>query len=211
MSDGFTEQRREEIIQILTDAFARDTLTTEEYEHRVEQANRINSISGLNSLVADLTGPGAGNSRSLQVYPAAGTLTLRSIFSNQQFDGDWLSNEHVLVRTFMGSVTCDFHRPVLGPVTRVEIRSIMGEVKLVIPKGVKINVNISPILGEVTRHRGGNRFLRQVKGLINTFLGNEDDRQVMNPHSHPGATIEVYGSAFMSSVRIIEREPGYFD
>jgi hypothetical protein len=208
MSDGMVQRRRDEVIDLLTDAFARDLLDTAEYEYRVGQANAVDDLARLNSLVADLT---KTRERSLQKYPSPGSMDLSAVFSTQHFDGDWLTNEHVKLRTFMGSVVCDFRRPVLGPLTRVEIRAIMGEVKIIVPKGVRIQVNINPILGEVTRHRGDNRFLRQVKGLINSFIGSEESRELINPESHPAASIEIFGSAFMSSVRIIEKDGGIFD
>jgi hypothetical protein len=207
MPDELLRRRREEIIDMLTDAFARDMIDTAEYEYRVSQANNLMIVTELNALVTDLT---PSESRSLQTYPDPGTMSLKAIFSSQEFDGDWLTNDHVQVRAVMGTVICDFRRPVLGPVTRIDVRAVMGEVKIIVPKGMRIQVNVNPILGEVSRHRGDNRLVRQVKGLINTFLGNEEGGQLVNPHSHPTARIEVYGTVIMGSVRIIEKDQPIF-
>ncbi len=210
MAEGFIEKRREEVIDVLTDAFARDLIDTEEYERRVGKAHELSSIPELNALAADLRPLFNEDAKALSLYPAAGDLYLKTYFASQHYDGNWLTNENVELRAIMGSMTCDFRRPVLGPRTTVNLRVIMGDVKIIIPRGLRISVEVTPILGDVTRQRGDNRFVRQVKGIISSFLGGEESRELINPNSHPAAEIVITGSIFMGSLKIIEKDESLF-
>jgi hypothetical protein len=54
MSDPAFEQHRDRIINYLTECFAGDILTTEEYEKRVEQSNAARTQAELEAVIADL-------------------------------------------------------------------------------------------------------------------------------------------------------------
>lgn len=204
MSDSFVERRREEVIDILTDAFSRDVIGTEQYELRVEEANRRNSVEELNQLVSDVQALGGG-STAVQRYPDPGIQTVRSIFSSQQMDGDWLIHDHVQVRSVFGSTTLDLRRPVLGPLTTIELSAVLGDVKIIVPKGVKVTVDVTPVLGEVKRQNEDQKFFQQVKGFISSFLGEGNEIETVNPHSHPAARVQVSGQAILGSVYIITK------
>lgn len=204
MSDSFVEQRREEVIDILTDAFSRDIIGTEQYELRVEEANRRNSVEELNQLVSDVQGLGGG-SAALQRYPDPGMQTVRSIFSSQQMDGDWLVHDHVQVHSVFGSATLDLRRPVLGPLTTITLTAVLGDVKIIVPRGVKVTVDVTPVLGEVKRQNEDQKLLQQVKGFISSFLGEGNEIEPVNPHSHPAARVQVSGQAILGSVYIITK------
>lgn len=208
MSERFIEQRRQEVIDLLTDAFARDIIETSEYEYRVGQANALNSIEELNSLVRGLSDQASSGALS---YPPSGTMEIRSVFSSQRYQGDWLEREDIDLRVMFGEVRCDFRRSLVGPVTRMNLRVFMGEVKIIVPPGVKVRVNVSPVLGEVSRKHGDGRFFDQVKGIINSALGSSSKEIALHPNSHPNPVLEIRGKVFMGSVVIIEKDPSVFE
>ncbi len=212
MSEGFVNQRREEIIDILTDALSKDIIDTDDYERRVEKAHAVENIADLNALISDL-GSGARSrfARGSMRYPEPGTQELKSIFSSQRYEGEWLSRENVRVRVIMGMVACDLRQPVLGPVTKICVNAVMGAVKIIVPKGVGVQVNVNPVFAEVRRHSGDRKLGGKIKGLINSFLGMENSAGQLNPGSHPAASVELSGSAILARVTIIEKQGGLFD
>ncbi len=187
MADYSMEQHREQIIQYLTECFASDILTTEEYEHRVERANAAENSTDLELVIADLKksprAPSPGN------YPQrrpSGDITegrdrqrVLAIMGEQDLTGNWLRKDSVLIQALMGSVSCDLRDVRLYPETKIQIYSLMAEVEIRVPEGVALISNVSPILAEIKRK----------------------DR---NPESLPGApVIEIGGLAIMSEVKIV--------
>jgi hypothetical protein len=188
MSGQSIEPQREQVINYLTECFANDILTTEEYEYRVGRAAEANVSGELEAIIADIRrpqhGPGSrtGNPAvrpSRDITEGRDRQRVLSILGEQQLSGNWMKKDSVLVQAFMGSVSCDLRDVRLFPVNRIQIYSLMAEVKITVPQGIALVSNVSPILGEIKRR----------------------DR---SPDAMPGApVIEIGGLIIMSELKIL--------
>jgi hypothetical protein len=186
MSDPAFEQHRDRIINYLTECFAGDILTTEEYEKRVEQSNAARTQAELEAVIADLRSsrprigpanpPAPAQSRDL----TAGRPTQRvmAILGEQDLSGNWMTKDSVLIQAFMGSVKCDLRGVNLFAENRIQIYALMAEVNIKVPEGIALVSSLAPILAEIKRK----------------------DR---SPESLPGAPIvEIGGLVIMGEVKI---------
>lgn len=175
------DQKREEAIDFLTDCFARDILTTSEYEKRVEGVHAAGSPVEIDTLLEDLrrTSTPANVNSGRDITAGRDTQRLIAVLGSQHLKGDWLKKDNVLIQTVLGSMRCDLREVRLFAVNRIQIYSFMAEIKIIVPPGVALVSNVSPILAEIKRK----------------------DR---NPEQLPGApVIEIGGLAIMSEVKIV--------
>src|SRR5690242_19832747 len=85
--------RRESAIQLLSDAFAQDLLTMDQFEERLARAHAAGNVAELDTLIADLQ-----PTKSTALVPMApmtidpslsGAKKLRTIFGNLERAGVW--------------------------------------------------------------------------------------------------------------------------
>ncbi|HEU4996389.1 MAG TPA: LiaF domain-containing protein [Gemmatimonadaceae bacterium] len=80
----------------------------------------------------------------------AGTV---AFLSNKQQHGDWLLPRLYRAVSFMGSVTIDLTKARVGPGTsQIELRSIFGNIEIYVPPELRIECDVSPVLGNVEAH-----------------------------------------------------------
>ncbi|OHD16652.1 MAG: hypothetical protein A2087_12035 [Spirochaetes bacterium GWD1_61_31] len=184
-------ERRQQVMDTLTEAFAQGYLDMEAYEKRVDQANDATLPATLDHLVLDLptnlhvAKPAAAGRRSAAratVSSVVGTNTdivgmprmnTACIMSERHLDGNWLQSDKVSTFTVMGSTKLDFTEVDLPPgPTHVEVFTVMGEVKLIVPADVPVNFGVAAIMGEARVEKNVNRQVRgatswlEVKGLV---------------------------------------------
>ncbi len=160
------EAKREQLIDFLTECFARDIIDTDEYERRVAAIQSANSYGELEPIVQDLRDPGASftrvarpdrkelnrnelNRNELDLTRGKKPQRILSILSNQQLAGDWLNRDSVLVQALLASVTCDLRDSRLFSITRIQIYCLMAKLKIYIPRGIALESNVAPILAEI--------------------------------------------------------------
>jgi hypothetical protein len=74
---------------------------------------------------------------------------LTALLSNMVRVGRWELPRRMRVAAFMGQVRLDLTQVVLAPgVSTIEVMCIMGEVKIVVPNSLRVEVSGNPILGE---------------------------------------------------------------
>ncbi len=187
------EALRQNVIDKLTEAFSADALSMEEYEHRATQANATSSIEELERLSYDL--PSKQRSAKLQYKTSsspesrlstdssligARPITTGSIMGERNMTGNWLSSDRVSSFTVMGSTKLDLRDVDLppGPV-HIEVYTLMGETKVIVPRGLPVRLNVFAFMGESSASRDVNQ---QVKGAT--------------------SWVEISGLAMMGSVNV---------
>ena len=146
--DAGLEARRQAVIDVLKDRFARGEIELAEYERRVTAAAEARRAGDLAALVSDLTRRAAPPS-----LPEAKQQFVTVMGSRNQ-RGDWLQADAVVVYALMGSVSLDFTevRPGDRPVV-VEVRCMMSEVSLRVPAGMPVQMDVDTFMTEASVHK----------------------------------------------------------
>ena len=140
---------RERVISLLTERYAQDHLTLDEFERRAAAAYAARSPDELAVLTADLPhGEVSGPRPSL---PAGNVgVVLGSIVR------DMHAVPRVLdVRTVLGNVELDLrHASFASGVTEISLHAFMGNIEIQLPPNVGVEDHVSAVLGsfEYRRH-----------------------------------------------------------
>jgi hypothetical protein len=156
--------RREQVISRLSDSYARDVIDVDELERRLDLAHGAHSVAELELLIADLgePGPGAPSTALVVAGPTAiddpdraDARRLRVIMSSVERRGRWSVPRSLDLRVLWGNAELDFRDASLGPgITTIHVRVVMGNLEVVLPPNLAIEVDVSSFAGSVTeRHR----------------------------------------------------------
>ncbi len=205
------ELEREDVVQRLCAAYARDQITTGELEARLERvyksADRTQLMTVLDGLpavqvqrlgeapvpVRDVSPPGAaaptpaGRAAAREQRPRGrglnpGEKRYMAFMSEIRKEGAWTPAPTILANTIMGSLVLDF-REVAIPMEGIDIYAdvIMGELKVILPPGLPADVDCS------------------------TFMGSVSDKSKAGV---PGApTIRITGGTVMGGITVITKVP----
>jgi hypothetical protein len=172
---GF-EAQRQQTIDRLTAAFASDAITMDEYERRATAANAATRPDELERLSFDLPAvrPEARRPASRQEprFEARNTLdpslvgaapiTTGCVMGDRRLTGNWLSSDRVSAFTVMGSTQIDLREVDLPPgAVHIEAFTLMGETKVIVPRGLPVRLNAFALMGE---SRAGREVNQQVGG-----------------------------------------------
>ena len=152
--------RREQVIEWLSDQFARDALELDEYERRIDLAHQATSVAALDELVKDLDMPPSATEavapgealapRPVEQSPMPRTRRKRviAIMGGVERKGRWVVPEHVRVIAVMGGISLDFREALLAPgVTHVHVVALMGGVEIMVPPHVAVECEGLAIMG----------------------------------------------------------------
>lgn len=171
-------QRRDAALERLSEGFARDELSLDELERRVDRAYAASAEAELDALVADLS---AAPSSALAPVPpaplAAGARAPRltrlalAVFGNveRRIGGELATG--VTVSAVFGNVELDLRELVLPPgVTELQVRAVFGNVELTLPPTLAVECRGTPIFGSFAsvdrRPRAGEAVLRVVGSAV---------------------------------------------
>jgi len=152
--------RRHQVIARLSECFASDVLEVEELERRLDLAHAARTVAELDELVADLAP--AQTTALAPVAPAAiddpsraEKKKLRVIMSSVERRGRWTVPRAMELRVFWGNAELDFRDASLAPgVTTIEVKVLMGNLEIILPPHLAIDVDVSSFMGAVEeRHR----------------------------------------------------------
>ena len=174
------ELEREDAVQKLCAAYARDQLTTGELEARLERVYRsadraqlLTVLEGLPAIqlarlgeapvpVRDVSPPQApvrhvapegSGSRALR----PGEKRYMAFMSEIRKEGAWTPEPVIVAKTIMGSLVLDFRAtqiPAAGIDLYVDV--IMGDLKVILPPGLPADVDCSSFMGTVSdKSKGG--------------------------------------------------------
>lgn len=170
---GF-EARRQRAIDALTQAYASDLITVEEYEARAAAAAAADRPEELEDLVSDLP----ASRPYAPSYPAygsgEGTVSVACVMGDRRMTGNWLDSDRVNSFTLMGSTRLDLRDadlPESGPV-RIEAFTLMGETVIVVPRELPVRLTAVPFMGEAVARRDVDQNVRgarrwvEISGLV---------------------------------------------
>ncbi len=198
------EFEREDAVQKLCAAYARDHITTGELETRLERvyksADRTQLLTVLEGLPAmqiqrlgDAPVPVPAAAPAAQPPAASpehrrrrglgpGEKRYLAFMSEIKKEGNWSPPPVIVANTIMGSLVLDFREAVI-PAQGIDIYVdvIMGDLKIILPPGLPADVDCS------------------------TFMGSINDKSKAGV---PGApTIRVTGAAMMGGISVVTKVP----
>lgn len=192
------QSQRERTVVALCDHFARDHLTLEEFERRLDVANRALTVPELDSLLSDLPATTTTSTTSAPAPtpgPAMGPAptshirdqqTLVAVMGGVERRGRWQPARNTLAVCVMGGAMLDFREVQLPPgETEVTVVCIMGGAEIIVPPGMNVDTG----------------------GLA--FMGGFAHRHDLPPSSDPNAPLlRITGFALMGGVDLQVRNPG---
>ncbi|MSR07878.1 MAG: DUF1707 and DUF2154 domain-containing protein, partial [Gemmatimonadetes bacterium] len=195
------QSRRQETVDALCDAFARDEMELAEFERRVEVAHRAESAAELDGLLSDLrvastpartrrSGPtdAAVSGRRPTALPgqARERDSVVGVMGGSTRRGRWTPARRITVIGVMGGVELDFRDALLAPgVTEVHAFAFWGGLQIVAPPDVRVECTGMGIMGGLD-HR-------------------EDATTIADPNA---PVLRVTGLAMMGGVEVRVRYPG---
>jgi hypothetical protein len=184
------EEARERAIRVLSDGYAYDALTEDEFEWRLGQLSLAHSPAEVQALIADLPARGGPATPGFGGDPYSGTLApardrIRGIMSEVRRDGPWRLPQRLKVSAVMSNVRLDLRQAVIPPGCVIEVRAIMASVLVLVPPGLPVEFDVSPFMGTAR---------------------NDSSRM---PAAFGAPVVRVTGSAVMAEVRVRVREMRY--
>jgi hypothetical protein len=163
---------RDRALEAITRAFSSDRITVEEYERRAGQIQSARAVEEVERVLVDLPFPTPASpqatsrqapaSRSAmppRVDPGlSGSQTVACVMGERQLQGDFLNGNRVETFTLMGSTKIDL-RDTAMPEGRLKIEAfvLMGETRVVVPRGLPVHLNVFPFMGEAMAKRDVNQ------------------------------------------------------
>ncbi|HVV86956.1 MAG TPA: LiaF domain-containing protein [Kofleriaceae bacterium] len=152
--------RRDEVIALLSEQFARDSLDIDELDRRLTLAQHADTIVALDQLVADLPAlpadaAPAASTTALAHRPDEATLAAwpqrsrrLAIFGGFERKGGWTCPRHLRIVAAFGGAELDFREAELAPgVTELHITAVFGGVSLIVPPHLAVECDASAIFG----------------------------------------------------------------
>jgi hypothetical protein len=147
------EGERERTIALLSEHFAQDNLSMDDFEKRVELAYRAASVPALRELTRDMT-PAAPGGLPVSAAPAefaAERERITAIMSSTKRSGVWRPARRVDLLSIMSESELDLTQALLQPgVTEIRLRALMSQVTVIVPPGVRVVLQPSSIMGSVS-------------------------------------------------------------
>lgn len=160
-------ERREATIRVLIDSFAADRLTVEEYEARLDLANRAGDLASLDALTRDLPAAAPAGTAPVTVAAAARRVPAprpEEVRERQLFlalmggvdrKGAWTPARHSFMLALMGGASLDFREARLPPgVTELDIFVMWGGVEILVPPDIIVDCGGVAIMGGFEHEAG---------------------------------------------------------
>ena len=151
-------EQRDLVVQRLSDQFAADRLTLEEFERRLDLAYQAQSPGDLAALTADLapltavaTAPGSRHA-GLRTGNDEVTREFRAAFGSLERSGPMELPPRLEVGARLANVELDLSEATFLPFTEINIRCIFGNVEITLPAGVRVENDGQGFLGSFSCH-----------------------------------------------------------
>ncbi|HET9011303.1 MAG TPA: DUF1707 domain-containing protein [Gemmatimonadaceae bacterium] len=187
-TDSPLHDARERAVRLLTDGFAYDIITVEEFEWRLGQMSRAESPQEIDALVADLATPPAASSPSLYSgvpMPAPTEGRILGIMSETRRTGPWRVPQRLRVKGIMSEVKIDLRYAVVPPGCAIDVSAIMANVQFIVPPGMIVDFDV---------------------GAVMASARNDPRAAGLDVYTVPH--IRIRGSAVMAEVRVKVRDVG---
>jgi hypothetical protein len=179
---------REKAVERLSIHYARDQLTLEELESRLELAYAARTPEALDAVLVGLpalsTTPAPSPPVLAEKRPRARNYL--AVMSGVVRRGAWIVPKHVNAVAFIGGIELDLREATLDPgVTEIDVMAVMGGVVVTVPPNVRL----------------------ECEGFA--FMGGFEDQLRQPASGDPNApVVRLTGFAFMGGVEARVLEPG---
>ena len=193
---------RERAIRLLTDRYADDTLSTGEFEMRLDRLYGTLTPAAAEALVADLGAPRAAVAARTAPVPAAlpyqayqATPTraerLSSIFGQRTMAGSWTPGARVEVLAVFSEITFDLRTAVLRDGVELELDAYFSSVRVLLPPDAVLDLNVGPVMGSVTDDTTPARGMGPIVRLRGSAAFAELTIRRASPDLPPGAPFKL--------------------
>ncbi len=152
-------EQRDAAVQRLSEHFAADQISIDELERRLDLVYQAQTPADLATLTADLptlSPTSTPGHRALTSTAPRGrgpmVRQVRTFMGNIERSGPMDVPPRLEVRTTLGNIELDLSDATFGPVTEISIRSILGNVEITLPAGVRVENDGSGVLGSFECH-----------------------------------------------------------
>jgi hypothetical protein len=146
---------RDRVIAELTERFAHDQLTMDEFERRAAAAYAATSPAALTLLTADFNRPiaAAGPASSVAARVSA-PIRIGAVLGSIVRDGMMAVPSRLEVRSIAGNVELDLTRALFAPgITEIDVTAFMGNIEIQLPPYVGLEDHVSTVLGSFEYRR----------------------------------------------------------
>ncbi len=189
------EPARASARQRLGDSYAHDRIDADELDRRLDALEHASCLDDIAALTGDLADPAAqavtdqhGVSALVPVDQVSARSTIAAYFAETKRTGPWTPARDNDVRAIFASVRLDLREAQLAAgITHFAVEVALGELELIVPPGLPVDVECSAIFGEI-----------------------DHDERIGDPVASPtaGARIRVTGRVWFGSVHIREQQVG---
>ena len=152
-----SDLEREEVADVLRDAAGEGRLSYTELEDRLETLYSAKTYGELVEIASDLpNGPTLVGGSSAPIGQPGPGMTVHApvinvFLSDQKRIGNWLAPQRQEVHAVLGDVTLDYTEAQV-PYTEVyiDVKSILADVKIRVPRNAIVHLDSNPILGSVS-------------------------------------------------------------
>jgi hypothetical protein len=179
------DNARERAVERLSIHYARDQLTLDELESRLERAYAARTTEALDSVLAGLPALSPTGAAVAAASKPPRSRTFFAVMSGVVRRGAWVVPQEISAVAIMGGVELDLREARLGPVTEISALAVMGGVLVTVPPNVRLECD----------------------GFA--FMGGFEDQLKQPASEDPNApVVRVTGFAFMGGVEARVLEPG---
>lgn len=178
---------RERAVERLSIHYARDQLSLDELESRLEGAYAARTPEALNAVLAGLPAlsPASPSTATAPAPKVPRSRTFVAVMSGVVRRGAWLVPKRIRALAFMGGIDLDLRDAILDPgVTEIGVLALMGGVVVTVPPNVRLECD----------------------GFA--FMGGFEDQRKHPASGDPNApVVRVTGFALMGGVEARVRKP----
>ena len=142
------DDARERALRLLTDGYAYDVISEEEFEWRLGQMTHLDSPHAIDALVADLVAPAPGTTGvavgQSPVFEPKGSVV--GIMSEIRRQGPWRVPQRLRVKGIMSDVKVDLRYAVLPPACTIDVTAIMANVSFIVPPGMIVDFEVTSFM-----------------------------------------------------------------
>ena len=146
---------RDRVIAELTERFAHDHLTMDEFERRAAAAYAATTPAALSVLTADFARPvAAAAPLAPPVRSASAPMRIGAVLGSTVRDGMTVVPDQLAVRSIAGNVELDLTRALFAPgITEISLTAFMGNIEIQLPPNVGLEDHVSTVLGSFEYRR----------------------------------------------------------
>lgn len=144
------DDARERVVERLSIHYARDQLTLDELESRLERVYAARTAEALDTVLAELPAlsPPSGPAAAALARKAPESRTYFAVMSGVIRRGAWVVPKRINAVAFMGGVELDLREATLSSgVTEIEVLAVMGGVVVTVPPNVRLECDGFAFMG----------------------------------------------------------------